>query len=130
MGKPKIPSDFRKRLEDARLDSLALFRGLDQLDLTDEEIPQSLLHELFELDADYAEALWALEQPPHALDLGAMVRDTLDSLTRRSEVLEDLLSGIPARASGPLAEQRANIRTGLTVADACRDIPELEPSPN
>ena len=47
MGNPKkrIPADLRERLEEARLDGLALFRALDRLDLTAEEIPQDLIHE-------------------------------------------------------------------------------------
>ena len=45
------------RLEVARLDLLALFRALDRMDLSPAEIPQRLLRQLFELDADFAEAL-------------------------------------------------------------------------
>ena len=75
-----IPTDLRARLETARLHLLALFRALDRLDLSASEIPQRLLHQLFELDADFAEALWALDQPSHSLDFRAMLRDTLESL--------------------------------------------------
>ena len=59
---------LQARLEQARLELLTLFRALDHLDLTPHEIPQHLLRELFELDADFAEALWALNRPPHSLD--------------------------------------------------------------
>ena len=52
-----IPADLRPRLETARLDLLALFRALDRMDLTPAEIPQHLIRQLFELDADYVEAL-------------------------------------------------------------------------
>jgi hypothetical protein len=48
----EIPIDLRARLEAARLDLLALFRALDRMNLTPEQIPQRLLRELFELDAD------------------------------------------------------------------------------
>src|ERR1035438_2105964 len=58
----QIPEDLRVRLEVARLDLLALFRALDRLDLSAQEIPQRLLRQLLETDADYAEALGALEQ--------------------------------------------------------------------
>lgn len=75
-----IPPDLRARLEASRLDLLALFRALDQMDLTPLEIPQRLLQQLFELDADYAEALWALDQPEGTFDLRAMLRDTLAAL--------------------------------------------------
>ena len=56
----EIPADLRARLEAARLDLLALFRALDRIDLTPYEIPQRLIRQLFELDADYAEALLLL----------------------------------------------------------------------
>jgi len=68
-----IPADLRPRLEAARLDLLALFRALDRMDLSSAEIPQRLIRQLFELDADYAEALWALDQEPGTLDLRAML---------------------------------------------------------
>jgi hypothetical protein len=53
----QIPPDLRPRLEAARLDLLALFRALDRMNLTPAEIPQRLIRQLFELDADYVEAL-------------------------------------------------------------------------
>jgi len=49
---PEISGDLRARLEVARLDLLALFRALDRMDLSAEEIPQRLLRQLFEKDAD------------------------------------------------------------------------------
>ena len=60
----EIPVALRARLEAARLDLLALFRALDQMDFSPTEIPQRLIRQVFELDADYVEALWALDQPP------------------------------------------------------------------
>ena len=80
-----VPADLRARLEAARLDLLALFRALDRMDLALAEIPQRLIRQLFELDADFAEALWALDQPPGALDLKLMLRDTLAALDRLPE---------------------------------------------
>ena len=79
----EIPADLRARLEAARLDLLALFRALDRMDLSPAEIPQVLIRQLFELDADFAEALWALDQQPGSLDLRAMLRDTLAALVSR-----------------------------------------------
>jgi hypothetical protein len=55
----EIPHDLRARLEGARLDLLTLFRALDRMHLTREQISQRLIRQLFELDADYVEALWA-----------------------------------------------------------------------
>ena len=48
----EIPADLRPRLEVARLDLLTLFRALDRMDLSAAEIPQRLIGQLFELDAD------------------------------------------------------------------------------
>src|ERR1035437_1065863 len=76
----EIPGDLRTRLEVARLDLLALFRALDRMDLSAQEIPQHLLRQLFERDADYAEALWALDQVEGSSDRRAMLRDTLKTL--------------------------------------------------
>src|SRR6266540_704126 len=75
-----VPSDLRACLETARLDLLALFRALDRMDLSPAEIPQRLLRQLFELDADLVQALWALDQPAERLDLRAMLRDTRAAL--------------------------------------------------
>ena len=50
----EIPTDLRLQLETARLDLLALFRAMDNLYLTPEQIPQRLIRQLFELDAERA----------------------------------------------------------------------------
>src|SRR5713101_180011 len=90
-----IPVDLRARLETARLDLLALFRALDRMDLTPAEIPQRLIRQLFELDADYVEALWALDQPPASLDLHAMLRDTLAALDQLPEACARFRTYLP-----------------------------------
>ena len=41
----EIPKDLRTRLETARLDLLALFRVLDRLNLTPDQIPQRLIRQ-------------------------------------------------------------------------------------
>src|SRR5271169_569165 len=81
-----IPVDLRPCLETARLVLRALFRALDRMDLSPAEIPQRLLRQLFALDADYVEALWALDQPMATLDLHAMLRHTLAALQQLPEV--------------------------------------------
>src|SRR5579863_6348934 len=81
----EVPADLRTRLESARLDLLALFRALDRMDLAPAEIPQRLIRQLFELDSDYAEALWVLDQPPGSLDVRRMLRDTLAALEQLPE---------------------------------------------
>src|SRR6202023_2855828 len=106
----EIPSDLRARLEAARLDLLALFRALDRMDLTPAEIPQRLLRQLFELDADYVEALWALDQPSGELNLQAMVRDTLAALRQLPAACSRLRDNLPKSAHSTLAHLESNIR--------------------
>ena len=76
----EIPPDLRSRLETARLELPALFRALDCMYLNPDQVPQRLIRQLFELDADYVAALWGLDQPPGKLNLQTMLRDTLASL--------------------------------------------------
>lgn len=125
--RPPIPADLRNRLETARLELLALFRALDQLDLTAEEIPQQELHDLFELDADFAEALFVLDKPPFGLDTKAMVRDTLESLEQMSLAREEFEDLLLPRAHRQLAKVESAIRDGLTVQDAYHSIPGRDP---
>ena len=94
----EIPADLRVRLESARLDLLALFGALDRMDLAPSEIPQRLIRQLFELDADYAEALWALDQPPGTLDVKAMLRDTLAALDQLPDASARFRKNLPRRA--------------------------------
>ena len=94
----EIPADLRARLENARLDLLALFRALDRMDLSPAEIPQRLIRQLFELDADYVEALWALDQPSAGLDLRAMLRDTLAALDQLPDACARFRTHLPRRA--------------------------------
>ncbi len=114
----ELPADLRPRLETARLDLLALFRALDRLDLSPAEIPQRLIRQLFELDADYAEALWALDQPKGALDLRIMLRDTLAALDQRTEACARFRKTLPPRAHPRLAQLETAIRHGLDPLEA------------
>jgi len=65
----EIPADLRARLETARLELLALFRALDRMDLSPAEIPQHLIRQLFQLDADYAEARYGHSTNPPAVSM-------------------------------------------------------------
>jgi hypothetical protein len=123
----EIPADLRARLEGARLDLMALFRALDQMDLAPVEIPQRLLGQLFELDADYVEALWALDQPPGSLDLHAMLRDTLAALDQLPEACARFHTSLPRHAHLTLAQLEITVRRGLdpTVADSM--VPRHDP---
>ena len=123
----RIPADLRPRLEAARLDLLALFRALDRMDLTPAEIPQRLLRQLFELDADYVEALWALDQPVGKLDLHAMLRDTLAALEQLPEACDRLRKHLPSRAHPTLGTLEAELRNRLNPAEAYTMVPGRDP---
>jgi hypothetical protein len=122
-----IPPDLRARLEAARLDLLALFRALDQMDLTPLEIPQRLLQQLFELDADYAEALWALDQPQGTFDLRAMLRDTLAALDQLPNATARFRKHLPKRAHPVLLKLEPILRQSLNPHEAYNMIPRKEP---
>jgi hypothetical protein len=123
----EIPADLRARLESARLDLLALFRALDRMDLSPTEIPQRLIRQLFELDADYVEALWALDQPPSSLDLHAMLRDTLAALDQLPEACVRFRTTLPRRAHTTLAQIEITVRRALDPAEAYNMVPGRDP---
>jgi len=123
----EVPADLRARLEAARLDLLALFRALDRMDLTPAEIPQRLIRQLFELDADFAEALWALDQPPGTLDLKLMLRDTLAALEQLPEAAARFRKNLPHRAHPILARLEATVRQSLLSVEAYNLVPGRDP---
>lgn len=123
----EFPADLRARLEGARLDLLALFRALDKMDLSPAEIPQRLIRQLFELDADYVEALWALDQPPGSLDLHTMLRDTLAALHQLPEARARFLTNLPRRAHTILAQLEITVRRSLDLAEAHSMVPGRSP---
>ena len=124
---PVIPPDLRSRLETARLDLLAMFRALDRMDLSAAEIPQRLLRQLFDLDADYAEALWALDQPPGALDLRAMLRDTIAALEQLPKACARFRKNLPKRAHPILASLEPSVRDSLDPREAYNMLPGQHP---
>ena len=120
------PAELRVQLEAARLDLRALYRSLDRLRLT-QDLPAELGH-LQELDADFAEALWVLDQPRGRFDLTAMTRDTVESLARLPTVRERFLAVFDGLTREQL-EQRVQVtRGGLSPDDAYLDIPGRDPS--
>jgi hypothetical protein len=123
----EIPDDLRLRLEAARLELLTLFRALDRMDLTPVEIPQRLIRQLFELDADYVEALWALDQPPGSLDLRAMLRDTLAALEQLPQAQVRFRKNLPHRVHSTLAQLEASIRNSLQPGEAYSMVPGRDP---
>jgi hypothetical protein len=122
-----IPADLRPRLEAARLDLLALFRALDRMDLTPAEIPQRLIRQLFELDADYVEALWGLDQSPGKLDLRAMLRDTIAALEQLPDVCSRFRGKLPPRSHATLSRLELSIRANLNSAEAYNMVPGRDP---
>ena len=122
-----IPVDLRTRLETARLDLLALFRALDRMDLSPAEIPQRLIRQLFELDADYAEALWALDQPPGTLDLHAMVRHTTDALEQLPKACAGFQKKLPPRVHPALTQLQSTVRNELDPKQAYNMVPGRDP---
>jgi hypothetical protein len=91
------------------------------------EIPQHLISQLFELDADYVEALWALEQPPASLDLQAMLGDTLAALDQLPEACARFRTHLPRRAHPILAQLEITERSGLDPAEAYSMVPGRGP---
>ena len=122
-----IPGDLRGRLEVARLDLLALFRALDRMDLSPDEIPQRLLQQLFELDGDLAEALWALDQPEGTLDRRAMLRDMIAALDRLPSVCAQFCKQLPARAHPTLQQLKGSVRKALNPKQAYNMVPGRDP---
>jgi hypothetical protein len=123
----EIPTDLRARLETARLDLLALFRALDRMHLTPQQIPQRLIRQLFELDADYDEALWGLDQPPGKLNLHAMLRDTLAALEQLPAACSRLRKHLPPPAHFPLSQIESHIRRNLNPNEAYNMVPGHDP---
>lgn len=127
-GSPSaIPVDLRTLLESARLDLVALFRALDRMNLAPGEIPQWLLQQLFKLDADYAEALWALDQPAGSLDRHAMLRDTLASLKQLPKAAAQFRKNLPPQAQPILAQTEQRVRKVLNPKEAYRMVPGRDP---
>jgi len=122
---PVVPPDLRARLEAARLDTLSLLRAVDLLPTAPREVPR--LRPVFDLDADCAEALWALDQPPGKLDLRAMVRDTLASLERLPTARADYLARHPPAARERLLADAQAIRPGLASVEAYNGVPGRDP---
>jgi hypothetical protein len=124
---PAIPDDLRTRLEGARLDLLALFRSLDRMDLSADQIPQRLLRELFEIDADCAEALWALDQAPGSLDRRAMLRDTLAALNQLPPAMARFRKKLPRDSQPIWAQLEQSVRKALHPREAYNTVPGRDP---
>ena len=120
-----VPGDVRTRLEVARLDLRALYRALDGM-LLAQDLPEGL-RRLQELDADFAEALWVLEQAPgkasRRFDMAMMMRDTLRSLDQLADVRERFLAVFDVTTRAQIENRAQATRDVLPVADAYLEIP-------
>ena len=123
----QIYADLRARLEAARLDLLALFRALDRMTLSPGQIPQRPLQQLFVLDADFAQALWALDQPAASLDHHAMLRDTLAVLDRLPPICAQFRKKLPPPDKPILAQLEETVRKALDPKDAYNMVPGRNP---
>jgi hypothetical protein len=122
----EIPADLRARLEAARLDLLALFHALARLHLAPEQIPQRLILQLFELDADYVEALWVLDRPG-TLNPRAMLRDTLAALEQLPAACSRFRKIIPSPVQPTLSQLELTVRSNLGPTEACNMVPGRDP---
>lgn len=122
-----VPPDLRARLERARLDTLALLRALDEAFVPPAHLPQPQTQQLFKLDADCAEALWALDQPVASLNFKAMLRDTIASLDDLPEAREQVRARLPATAIPRVLRLEKAIRARLNPTEAYNDVPGRDP---
>jgi hypothetical protein len=118
---PPLPADLRSRLEGARLETLALLRALDQALIPLPRLPHAELHQLYHLDADCAEALWALDHPIGSVDVAAMVRDTLASLQHLPAARDIVRTHVPSPPR--VAALESSIRADLDPREAYNDVP-------
>lgn len=120
-----VAEQLRPKLEAARLELRALYRALDRM-LLAQEIPVGL-RQLHELDADFAEALWVLDQPRGRFNLSAMIDDTRASLSRLAPARAAFLASFD-EATRALLEERARLTRGvLSALDAYLEIPGRDP---
>ncbi len=126
MRRAVVPMDFRAQLEQTRLDTLALLRALDR-GLGAHPAPAAPLATLAEADADCAEALWALDQPPGILDLAAMIRDTTRTLRRLPPIRQHVRDAVPHTLAAHVRHLEHTIRTTLDPREAYNDIPGHDP---
>ena len=122
----RTAEQLRPRLEEARLELRALYRTLDRL-LLAQRLPPGL-RQLQELDADFAEALWVLDQPPGRFDWSAMVNDTLAALARLAATRDGVLGSFDAATRTRIEDRAQATRAILAPEDAYLDIPGRAPA--
>lgn len=123
----RVPTALEAELKAGRLDLLAFFRAIDRLPMDARELPQRILEELFELDADYAQALSALDEPAVRINIRRMMRDTRRSLGRLAKTRSRFLESLPAWRGAQLEAKTRAVRPTLTEQDAWHSIPGKDP---
>lgn len=119
-----VPPDLRARLEQARLDTLALMRTLDRLHLADSLVEHPTFRTMFELDADCAEALCVMNRPAtFKIDWRAMVRDTEVSLRKLPAAREAVRATLDPHRRAMLAQFEGTTRAALDPAEAYNLVP-------
>lgn len=121
------PADLRGCLEQARLETLALLRALDHAVVPARHLPHAPLADLATLDADCAEALWALDQPLGALDVDAMARETRTSLEALPAARAQIRARLPEEARARVDRLEPVIRASLDLSEAYNDVPGRDP---
>jgi hypothetical protein len=92
-----------------------------------QELPAGL-RRLQELDADFAEALWVLDQPRGRFNLTAMANDTLASLSRLAPARAAFLATFDDATRAALEDRAQATRTVLSPTDAYLEIPGRDPA--
>ena len=120
-----LPPDFRSRLEAARLDLRALFRAADQLGMA-QDLPDEM-QSLFELDANFAEALYVMNLGPSDIDVRAMLSDTKSSFARVATARAEFLGTLDGPMRRRLEARVPAVRATLSPQDAYIDVPGRDP---
>jgi hypothetical protein len=92
-----------------------------------QELPAGL-RRLQELDADFAEALWVLDQPRGRFNLSAMIEDTLAALSRLAPARAAFLASFDGETKAAIEERAQATRTVLSPTDAYLEIPGRDPA--
>ena len=120
-----VPPELRGQLESTRLDLLALFRTLDRMRLA-QDFPHEL-RELGELDADFAEALHAMDLPPGRFNFSGMVHDTMASFASLPAAREEFFACFDGPTREQLVQRAAATRAVLQPDEAYLGIPGRDP---
>ena len=121
-----VPADLRRRFESARLELLGLFRALDSLHIA-ADVPDEL-HDLFELDADFAEGLAVLDHPALGYDLVAFQHEMRASLDDLAPAKADFLATLDTDERTRLDRRLSVVRATLDPREAYSQIPGRDPS--